>query len=1683
MKSTLKYLFVLLVAGVAFAMPAKASHVAGVDITYQCLGNDSFLVTVNVFRDCSGASWTANQINVNFSSTCGQNFNIQLPTTNALNGTQAIGVNVSQLCPTAISNCNPGGTHPGMLLYTYQAIVVLNPPCNTWTIGYAPPCCRNNNLNLLPNQGNTFVSSTLNSVTDSCNNSPTIATTNPNPYACVGQLICYDLGVTEIDGDSLVYSFDTAYQNATTPFGYNAGYSAQVPIPGITIDPATGNIQFTPMVAGNYVIVIKICEYDRNTGALKGCITRDLQWVVNTCNNAAPSQLCNPNSIVNFSGSGALVGPNEVEVCYGQNFSFVILVSDSFGLSSSQYLTATTNVQSVLPGSQFSVVSNTAQDSLWITVSWVATLGAAPFNTFNVNVSDNNCPVTATNSGTYIVRVIPSTYGGPDHQICKGIETANLNAIGGTQFTWSVISGDPNSLSCTNCANTVVNPNTTTEYQVTSNLSSSCKNVDTVLVTVSQDYNIAMLNDTTICFNDSTLQIFAIPSRPNKTYSYEWWPKNFMDDDTAQFPFATPIISKNYIVEVTSDSGCIKRDTMYLGVSPPFPSAISVSTNNSLACSGLSTVLDLSLGASPSSCGLASSPCIGPSFTSIVGTGNNQNTTNGTGVSAWPTPYGNSEGNARQQYLYLASELAAQGMAAGKITGLSFDLVSNNGATSYYGYTIKMGCTSNSTLTNWVTGLSTVFNGKTITVSNPGLQNHQFDNIYEWDGTSNLVVEICFANPGVPTQNAVVKRTNPNFNCALYFASSNQAACNSTFLSSPPLSMRPNTFFDYCLAPDTMAYTYRWFPSTGLSDTTSMSPSATVSATSTYYVLIKDTFNACYDTAEITLNIANVFAGNDTSICPTDTLQLNAVSTASCAGVGSFIWKNALTGGPAVGLSNDSIPNPFVNISGTQSFALSFTDNCGCTVYDTITISLGQVGTPQITRTDPDCGVDNGSYVFNLSGGFQPYRFTVDGGQTFQLDDSVFNNLPIGSYTLFAIDSLGCPSDTIIDSLFNIGAPVLDSFKLTNVNCYNVPDGTIEVFASGGTGALSFSIDSAVSFQASNFFSGLAEGSFNIILQDADSCRNYATPFIITQPTELYYSFQAFNDTCHQLGDGYAIANAFGGTEPYTYNWSSSSQVDTIELNLSAGNYSLVISDSNNCTLDTNFVIEEPEEVRIDSIFTTDITCFGYNNGKIEVFASGGDSIFRYSVDSGLTYQSNLAFDSLAPGFYNITIIDQSLCRVDSFATLVEPPIVEVSTNTDSVKVCVSTCTDLIATASGGNGGPYTYSWSPNLGTGSAKNICPSKDIIYAVYAYDQENCVSEIQKIKINLFDSLDVLIPEDTFFCYGNSLPLDAVAIGGDGNGYNFEWTPYYGLNNPRIPNPTAFPDTTSTYTLKVWDNCGSTEIFKDILIEVYPIPQIDFSIDTGAGCEPLKLNLYNNSTQQFDCWINYGTGELIKGCGTSELEYTTAGQYDITVNVKSREGCENGKTIPNMVTVYPKPIASFTMSPQPTTVLLTEIEFTDLSEGRVVERIWNFGSFGSSEELNPIFEFPDQDSASYPVRLKVITDKECSDDTIRPVIIGQEYVMYVPSAFTPNGDNVNDVFLPASTGVDAEDFTFMIFDRWGKKIFESKEKTLGWDGTNIDSGEPAPAGIYVWKLVVGDYSLEKERHEYMGNLMLMR
>ena len=1680
MKSNLKYLFVLLIAGMAFAMPAKASHVAGVDITYQCLGNDSFLVTVNVFRDCSGATWTAQSINVNFSSTCGQNFNAQLNTTNALNGSQAIGINVSQLCPTALSNCN-GGTHPGMLLFTYQAIVVLNPPCNTWTIGYAPPCCRNNNLNLSPNQGNTFVSSTLNSVTDSCNNSPTIATTNPNPYACVGQLICYDLGVTEIDGDSLVYSFDTAYQNATTPFGYNAGYSAQVPIPGITIDPATGNIQFIPMVAGNYVIVIKICEYDRNTGALKGCITRDLQWVVNNCNNAAPAQLCNPNSIISFSGSGAQISANEVEVCYGQNFSFVILVSDSFGLSSTQYLTATSNVQSVLPGSQFSVVSNTAQDSLWITVSWVATLGAAPFNTFNVNVSDNNCPVTATNSGTYIVRVIPSTYGGPDHQICKGIETANLNAIGGTQFTWSVISGDPNSLSCTNCANTVVNPNTTTEYQVMSNLSSSCKNIDTVLVKVSQNYQLNMSNDTLICFNDSTIQIGAFPSI-NRVFNYQWSPPSKLNFDTVQTPLATPVSNTTYNVTVTSDSGCIKTGNVTVSTTLPFPTTISASTTSgdSVSCQGVPFILDAQLGVEPSGCGISANPCSGLTINNTVGTGTLTNLVSGNAASnAWPSPYSNSERSARHQFIISRSELAANGISPGTISSLAFNISTLTGTANYENFEIKLGCIPDSTFTFnpqtgsfWKQGLTTVFNPKNINLTT-GWNAHQFDNFYDYDGQSHLIVEVCFNNTGAVTQNAQVFYSNTSFNSSLFFYSSTVTACGNNNLLSPPVARRPNMRFGFCGGPNPSGYKYQWWPSTGLDNDTLKNPTATLTDSITYYLAVKDTSDKCFDTSKIKLFLTTLEKSADTAICPNVPFQLFATGNTSCTGGASYQWA------PANLVNNPNIANPIASITQTTWFTVTFQDQCGCTITDSILVTKKEIDSLGIIKTVPTCGLLNGAYLLKPSGGEFPYQFSIDSGNTF-LNDSIFSGLNNGYYDVLIKDNAGCYSYKL-DTLQNT-APIIDSIKTKNLTCFESQDGVVEVFTSGGNYPLSYSVNGGTSYVTSDSVINLPFGMKDIIVKAADGCETSPVKRLLTQPNFLEFDLAENVVSCNGYADGRLTITPSGGTKPYTYTWNTINGVDSIADSLLAGSYSVSITDINNCLADTTYLVAEPTKVALDSMSIIPITCNGYKNGIVHLFPSGANGGFVTSIDSGKTYLPITTYDSIGPVQYYLVIKDYKGCLYDTSFTVSEPDPLIINPNFDTTTICVSNCLDISAPYTGGNQGKVTYFWTPSFTDSSTFNFCPTENSRFIVYAKDVRNCVSNLEEIQVNLFDSLRVTTSGDTNICKTFGLPIVAFPSGGDGNGFNYEWTPYPGLNNPKIKQPFANPAQTTTYKIVITDNCGSPAVEDTLRVVVYPNPQVAFSSDETEGCQQQLIYFTNDSDIGSDCLWNFGDGTSVNACNIIAHPYNEPGFYDVKLRVISSGGCSDSLTKERFIKVYPNPIADFLMNPQPATLLDPEVEFTDISIGAIREWNWNFGSFTTSEESNPKIVFPVDDSGSYPVRLKVTTKDGCVDDTVKFALVDVNLMIYAPRGFTPNGDGLNDLFFPQGTGLDQQEFEFLIFDRWGKVVFQTNTIGDGWNG-KLPSGEPAPVGIYVWKLNVGDYTSNRRRHEVIGNVSLMK
>ena len=928
-----------------FAQNAQASHVAGGDLQYQCIGQDSFLVTLNLFRDCSGIG-APTAVTLTFNSTCGQNF------TQGLTLQNPGGTEVSQLCPTAINNstCN-GGSLPGMQQYIYEAIVVITPPCNTWTMSYSLNA-RNASVNVTNSSSlNFYVEATMNSVTDNCNNSPAF-TSQPIPYVCANQSVNYNYGVTEPDGDSLVFSISSGFSAQNTPLPYNTPtYTATAPIPGITIDPVNGQLTFTPgATLGNFIVVVRVDEYDPVTGQLLGTVYRDIQFVVQTCSNVIP-ELDAPG-ISNFTGTGLQIDSNSVEVCVGQSFSFDIVFSDA-DQADSVFLTS--NIAQVLPGATVSIVDG---NPAVLSVAWTAQPNLGNFLAFAVTAVDDACNVSGLLTVVFDITIVPSTYAGPDKTICQGTQSATLSATGGTIFTWNVISGDPisigNNFSCNPCQNPVASPSVTTTYQVISNLSGTCVNVDTVTVFVAPDFTLTLPPDTLIC-SIQDFQLYANTSQPQFTYTYNWSPSSTLTQNNISNPVANPVTPTTYNVTVSSAQGCVKTDDVTINLSPPFPANIQVGPtdiNDTTLCLGESADLEVNLGkVIPFSCGPSQTTCSSANtdeYTSGLG-----QLTFASGFS-YPAPYGNSNQGARHQLLYTAAELQALGMSAGTITSIAFDVVTLTSVTQYQNYEVKIGCTSATTLsTGWQQNLTQVVQPYTHTTTT-GWNTHTFDTPYDWDGTSNLVVEVCFQNP----TNAFGQNTRTAYNnvgaamTRFYSANvSNVCTSGSGFTSFN----RPNLRFGICSSADPAAYTFQWTPNSNISNDTVQNPTVNPAVPTTYTVYIADTVGGCIDTIEQYINVVTQY---DAGFFFDDPLCVNGLVDTAAPVIAGGTWTGLGISDTALGIFDPAL----VGI-GTWPVTYTILGNCA----NDSTINVEVIPLPDATITSPD--------EFCITGG--PYQLTA----------------------------------------------------------------------------------------------------------------------------------------------------------------------------------------------------------------------------------------------------------------------------------------------------------------------------------------------------------------------------------------------------------------------------------------------------------------------------------------------------------------------------------------------------------------------------------------------------------------------------------------------------------------------------------------------------------------------------------
>ncbi|MFN3917255.1 MAG: PKD domain-containing protein [Flavobacteriales bacterium] len=357
---------------------------------------------------------------------------------------------------------------------------------------------------------------------------------------------------------------------------------------------------------------------------------------------------------------------------------------------------------------------------------------------------------------------------------------------------------------------------------------------------------------------------------------------------------------------------------------------------------------------------------------------------------------------------------------------------------------------------------------------------------------------------------------------------------------------------------------------------------------------------------------------------------------------------------------------------------------------------------------------------------------------------------------------------------------------------------------------------------------------------------------------------------------------------------------------------------------------------------------------------------------------------------------------------------------------------------------------------------------------YTIGNPCGDVSTITIEVTPNLNSTITQAGPFCEdANAVTLVAATAGGTWSGNGITNT-----NNGTF-NPAVAGSGLHTITYSIPGFCGTTSTI-DILVNA--LPSVNFSATPTEGCSPVITTFTNNNPLAGStCLWNFGDGTTSVNCGAQTHTYVDPGCYNVTLIVTSAEGCANQQTQNSIVCVSDNPIAAFTANPEEVSYVDPTVNFTNQSIGASTY-YWEFndGNSGSSTLVNPTIRFDELEPGTYNVCLWATTSFGCVDSTCSTFTILPEFLIYVPNSFTPNGDGVNDIFLPNLAGIDPLGFEMFIFNRWGELIFTSNNPMIGWDGTH--KGQIAKVDTYVWKINVKS-QLNAEIKEFVGHINLLK
>jgi len=441
--------------------------------------------------------------------------------------------------------------------------------------------------------------------------------------------------------------------------------------------------------------------------------------------------------------------------------------------------------------------------------------------------------------------------------------------------------------------------------------------------------------------------------------------------------------------------------------------------------------------------------------------------------------------------------------------------------------------------------------------------------------------------------------------------------------------------------------------------------------------------------------------------------------------------------------------NSFNNLCN-GNYNIVVEDNFGCQAVDQIDINQPTLLTFSVSSVDLDCfGVCIGEIDITAQGGSGPYQYSIDNGVTFQ-QINLFNNLCQGVYDAVIQDNNGC--QTLGQNVFITEPPELTMLMgVTDETCAGACDGMINSIPAGGTGAGTYTYIWTPSSGNLPLITNLCAGNYSLTVTDANGCSVSSNEVISGPAAVVINSVNVTDEVCAGDCSGIIDINASGATL-YSVD-GINYQTNNVFSNLCANNYTIYVEDANGCSATSPVVVSSPPPVTIQPLNNSTI-CIG-GSVQLQAICNGGAGSFTYLWDNGATTQT-INVSPTTNQAYCVTGTDINGCVSNNeCATITVNPPLSVQISNDET-ICNGQSANISATGTGGDGGPYTYTWDQGLNPGQNHTVSPTSSTLYTVILTD--GCGTPADTASVNI-----IVSPMPNISFSGNILtgcnPLDVT------------------------------------------------------------------------------------------------------------------------------------------------------------------------------------------------------------------------------------------------------------------------------------------------------------------------------------